>query len=354
MNNKRITIQDIAHCAQVSVGTVDRVIHKRGKVSEDKKKKIEDAIRELNFNPNQLARALAMKKHFVVCSLFPQTQSEDEYWNLPNRGAVQAAEELRDFGFFLDSYYYSLFDEASFTEQANLILDQHPDGVILAPLFANESLNFIAKLDEAGIPYLFIDANIDGQNNVSYVGPDIERSGLLSGRLLCSLIKPEGRVLIVHIVKGMDNSSSVSRIEKGFRTYLQQNGLADKHPVDTLVINSIDQSFVNQELTKYYIANPGIKGVFVTTSKAHLVADFHRQHELDIRLLGFDLVDENIRCLQAGSIDCIISQSPIQQGSRAVKTMFDLLMHKNEARKLQCVPLDIILPENLEFYLNFQ
>jgi LacI family transcriptional regulator len=40
MSAKRITIQDIARHANVSTGTVDRVIHNRGKVTEDKKKKL--------------------------------------------------------------------------------------------------------------------------------------------------------------------------------------------------------------------------------------------------------------------------------------------------------------------------
>lgn len=100
MSTKRITIQDIARYAKVSAGTVDRVIHKRGKVSGDKKKKVEDAVRELDFNPNLLARALAMKNQFTVCSLFPQSFPENEYWHLPKQGAEQAAGELNTSAFF--------------------------------------------------------------------------------------------------------------------------------------------------------------------------------------------------------------------------------------------------------------
>ena len=354
MSSKRITIQDIAKHAKVSAGTVDRVIHNRGKVTEDKKKKIEDAIQELNFNPNLLARALAMKSQFTVCGLFPKSFPENEYWHLPKQGAEQAAKGLNDFGFSLDVYYYSLFDEASFIGQANRIIELRPDGVILAPLFIKESILFVQKLEEANIPYVFIDATIPNQKNISYIGPDVERSGFVAGKLLRSMLLPGDPILVLNIVKGMENSSSLTMIEKGFRDYFAANSSQVQNPIYTLAINSIDKTIISQELTKFYIKNPTIKGVFVTTSKAHVVARFHQQHELDIRLIGFDLVDENINCLRNGSIDWIISQNPIQQGARAVKTFFDLLFHKVEPKPIQYVPLDIIIRENLDFYIDFQ
>jgi len=354
MSSKRITIQDIARHAKVSAGTVDRVIHNRGKVTEDKKKKVEDAVKELNFNPNLLARALAMKNQFTVCSLFPKSFPENEYWHLPKQGAEQAANGLKDFGFFLDTFYYSLFDESSFIEQANKILEFEPDGVILAPLFIKESILFVQKLEEANIPYVFIDATIPNQKNISYIGPDVERSGFVAGKLLSSMLLPGDPILVLNIVKGMENSSSLTMIEKGFRDYFTGNSNQVENPIHTLAINSIDKSIIFQELTKFYIKNPTIKGVFVTTSKAHEVAEFHQKHDLNIRLIGFDLVDGNINCLREGSIDWIISQSPIQQGARAVKTLFDLLFHKTEPKLVQYVPLDVIIRENLDFYIDFQ
>jgi len=354
MSAKRITIQDIARHAKVSAGTVDRVIHNRGKVSDDKRKKVEEAVRELDFNPNLLARALAMKNQFAVCSLFPQSFPENEYWHLPKLGAEQAAEGLKDFGFFLDTFYYSLFDESSFIEQANKIIELAPDGVILAPLFIKESILFVQKLEEADIPYVFIDATIPNQKNISYIGPDAERSGFVAAKLLRSTLQTGDPVLVLNIVKGMENSATHTQIEKGFRDYFEKNLISAENPINTLVINSTDESVISQELTKFYIKNPNIKGAFVTTSKAHVVAGFHRKHDLNIRLIGFDLVDGNINCLREGSIDWIISQRPIQQGARAVKTLFDLLIHKAEPKPVQYVPLDIIIHENLDFYIDFQ
>ena len=48
------TIKDVAIAAGVSPGTVDRVLHNRGKVSEAKRKKVLKAIEKLDYTPSQI------------------------------------------------------------------------------------------------------------------------------------------------------------------------------------------------------------------------------------------------------------------------------------------------------------
>ena len=350
---KKITIQDIAKHANVSPGTVDRVLHDRGKVSPEKKQKINDAIKELNYNPNLLARTLALGKHFTVCTLFPKSLKSQDYWSLPEQGVQQAATGYKDFGFSVESFFYSLFDESSFEEQAEKILQTNPDGVILAPLFEKESLTFIKELDNRNIPYIFIDANIPDQNNITYIGPDTKKSGYMSGKLLHSLVKIDGDILVLNIVKGMENSTNLSRIEQGFRDYYDDHFAEQKPQISSLIIHSTDEDTVFREITKFYIKNPNIKGVFVTNSRAYLIARYHLYHDLNIRVVGFDLVEENIEYLNNGKIDCLISQSPLQQGIKCIKNMFDLFIYNNQPPQKQFVPLDIIIKENIDFYMNF-
>ena len=57
-------IIDIARKANVSIGTVDRVIHNRGEVSRITREKILSIIHELNYQPDILARTLAKKRVF--------------------------------------------------------------------------------------------------------------------------------------------------------------------------------------------------------------------------------------------------------------------------------------------------
>ena len=59
-----IRIVDIAKMAGVSVGTVDRVIHNRGRVSEENRKKVQTILEMVHYQPNLMARSLASKKQF--------------------------------------------------------------------------------------------------------------------------------------------------------------------------------------------------------------------------------------------------------------------------------------------------
>ena len=60
----RIRIKDIAQMAEVSVGTVDRVLHGRTGVSEASRKKVENILKQLDYQPNMYLPAccLCMRK----------------------------------------------------------------------------------------------------------------------------------------------------------------------------------------------------------------------------------------------------------------------------------------------------
>ena len=48
MTTEKIRIKDVAELAGVSVGTVDRVLHNRPNVSEDARKKVEKALKDMD------------------------------------------------------------------------------------------------------------------------------------------------------------------------------------------------------------------------------------------------------------------------------------------------------------------
>lgn len=349
---KKTTIQDLAVYANVSIGTVDRVIHKRGKVSPTKQKKVEEAIKNLDFNPNMLARTLALGQQFVICSLLPKASHPNSYWSLPKAGIEKAVADYRDFGIACKNMEYSLFDESSFIESADAIIEINPDGVILAPIFEKESLLFIKKLDDKNIPYLFIDGIIPKQNNLSYIGPDLKGSGHVAGKLMSSILNNSDDILILNFVKGLENSH-INTIEKGFREFFHSLNEIGKGKINTITVPSIKEEDITRELTKYYIKNPGTKGVFVTNSRAHIIAKYHAVHELSIKVIGFDMLQDNILQMKNGNIDFLISQRPISQGAMAVKALFDFFVHKKSPAKIQHLPLDIIIKENIDYYTKF-
>src|SRR5690606_32665530 len=78
-------VKEIARRANVSIATVDRVIHNRKGVSETTRQKINEIIKEIGFQPNILASRLASKKTNRFAVLIPNAK-ETDYWEAPRKG----------------------------------------------------------------------------------------------------------------------------------------------------------------------------------------------------------------------------------------------------------------------------
>ena len=68
-------IKDVAKMAGVGVGTVSRMLNDSGYVSLDTRAKIEAAMKELNYTPNELARNLYYKKSGIIAVLVPNVSN---------------------------------------------------------------------------------------------------------------------------------------------------------------------------------------------------------------------------------------------------------------------------------------
>ena len=64
-------LTDVAKLAGVSPTTVSRVINKKGYLSEKTIQKVQEAMRELGYKPNNVARSLQGKSAKLVGLIFP-------------------------------------------------------------------------------------------------------------------------------------------------------------------------------------------------------------------------------------------------------------------------------------------
>lgn len=68
-------IKDVAKRARVGVGTVSRMINNSGYVADETREKIEIAMKELNYTPNELARNLYHKRSGIIAVVVPSITS---------------------------------------------------------------------------------------------------------------------------------------------------------------------------------------------------------------------------------------------------------------------------------------
>ena len=100
--NELTGVKEIARRANVSIATVDRVLHNRKGVSKQTKEKILGIIEELNYEPNLLAQRLASRKILRLATLIPEISKETSFWDAPLKGIEQADKEIKQFGIIID------------------------------------------------------------------------------------------------------------------------------------------------------------------------------------------------------------------------------------------------------------
>ena len=66
----RVTIKDVSRIAGVSIKTVSRVLNKEKYVSDETRRKVEEAVAALNFSPSLAARTLAGSRSFQIALIY--------------------------------------------------------------------------------------------------------------------------------------------------------------------------------------------------------------------------------------------------------------------------------------------
>lgn len=347
----RTRIKDIAQKANVSIGTVDRVIHNRGEVSKSTRDKILQIIDEMEYQPNILASTLASKKTFSFALLFPEPISSEAYWNKPMVGVRKAYDEIHQYGVKISIHLFKQSDSQTFKTEADLILQDNPEGVVLAPFFSRESKDFIGELKKRNIPYVFIDSNIKDSDKLSYIGQNSFQSGTLAAKLLDYSTPENASILILHFAKQLDNMNHLVQREKGFYEYFNPSKSKGKRKLITLEIADPNDPPSQQKIKDILLNNPEIKGIFVTNSQVYYLGRILEQmNHTGIRVIGHDLINENITFLKEGIIDFLICQRPEEQGYRAIISLFEYLILKKEVKNENYTSIDIITKENLNYY----
>ena len=349
MSKANIRIKDIAEMAGVSEGTVDRVLHSRGKVSKAAADRVLKVIGSIEYKPNLIARTLGANKTYRIAVLVPDPKS-DPYWNESFKGLTQSSSEWEQFGIVTQHYYFDRHNKDSFLQASLEAFHSKPHGVLAAPLFYYAAIPFFKILRESKIPYVQINTYIAEAEPLSFVGQDAFQSGELGAELLFYGHRSPCTYAIVHIQVDIENSKQMIEKEKGFKSFFTH--LMDPN-YNIITINLTNPGTVQfEEQLRQLLATSQLKGIFVSNSKAFSVARvLEKLNRSDIRLVGYDLIDENLRYLKAGQINALINQNQKRQARLGMNTLANYLLYKTEVSLMNHLPLEIITRKNLTSYL---
>ncbi|MDH6535666.1 LacI family transcriptional regulator [Parabacteroides sp. 52] len=351
--SRNYRIKDIAALSGVSTGTVDRILHNRGKVSEEARKKVEKVLKEIDYHPNLIARSLALKKKYHFYTLIPSF-SEGEYWATFSQGIAKAEEELFSYNVDVTPLYFNQYDKSSFDRLIEKLENADCQGVVIATLFKESVLKLTSRLDKKEIPYVLIDAYIEQTNCIAYYGTNSYDSGYIAGRLIWEQIEKEEDIAIFRFLrKGDLFSTQVQVRESGFRDYLNEKGYMGRiHPVR---IHADDQSENDNVLDSFFQEHPQVQAGIIFNSRAHLLGNYFTRQSANqpFKLIGYDVIDANINYLNNGYITHLIAQRPEVQGVNCVKALFRHLTLNEKVNLINYMPIDILMKENIQYYNNY-
>lgn len=346
MIKKKYTIKDIARLADVSKGTVDRVLHRRGKVSKKALEQVNQVLEAIDYQPNPIARTLKNNKIYRISVLIPDHMI-DPYWNPAHEGIEDAGNEFKAFGILIQKYVYNPLERRSFLQESQNALESAPDVLLMAPLYRQESLEILQNCKSKNVLVVFFNNYIDALNSELFIGQDLHQSGRVAANLIDKLTNTDDLVAVVHI----DKEPHMQLKENGFKEYFEERKKASKK-ILTANFNSDCATNFKKEVTAFLNLHQDISAVFVTNSKSYRFLEVAESNNSNFVKIGYDLLDENINYLIDGKIDFLIHQKPRRQAYLGVSCLAEYFLFDKKIPTKMLLPIDIISSENFKYYLD--
>ncbi|MBE7177492.1 MAG: substrate-binding domain-containing protein, partial [Mucilaginibacter polytrichastri] len=284
-----------------------------------------------------------------IAVLIPAVSPETDYWSYPLNGIKKAAAELKQFGLRVKPHLYNPDEKETFIRAAREMLEQAPQGVLMAPSFVEESIALSAEIRRQEIPLVFINSDLPDQDNLSYIGPDLFQSGRLAAQLAGMRVQEDDRILVLNISGELENDHHLLRKEQGFRSFFTDSG--SSITVQTLHIRETSPAAVEKAIAAAMEAGEPVRAVFVTNSRVNVVAAILKKRKrTGISLIGYDFLKKNIRHLGSGDIDFLICQRPQEQGYLGIMALYRHLFRTGTNEPKVYMPIDIITKENYAYY----
>lgn len=162
--NKPVTIKDIAQKVGVSETTISRYLNKKYEyMSEKTRDKITEAIKELDYRPNQMARSLKSQKSRMIGAVIADI--ENPFSSLIIKGLSDQCEEM---GYTL---LIAISDDSAVNERKQIekFLDNQVDGLVINTAGDNE--DYLLEINASGLPLILLDRGVFG-NKIDTVTTD--------------------------------------------------------------------------------------------------------------------------------------------------------------------------------------
>src|SRR5450432_4862401 len=158
-----VRLKDIAHDLNVSVMTVSKVVRECADVGAETRSRVLARIKELNYQPNWVARSLAARRTFIIGLIVP-----DLMHSFFAEIAKGVSATIRPLGY--DVVICNSEEDCGVeSSEVDHLLARQVDGLLLASAQLPSSLSLFERIEARGVPLVLIDRQF-ASANASYVG----------------------------------------------------------------------------------------------------------------------------------------------------------------------------------------
>lgn len=267
------SIREVAKRAGVSPATVSRVINGTARVDEEKRERVEKAIEETGFRPNELARALYRKSSKIIGVIVPDI--ENPFFSELAKAIEKEAYE-QEYRILLCNS-----DDQKEKELANLqmLAQLQADGVILMTNTGEKSQSYEA----VSMPIVFVDRRLDEMGHTSVIEADHYAGGKLAAEHLiaCGCRK-------ITCIRGPQELSSGKKRYEGYREVCRQYSMKERFVDSTYKYE--DGAKAAEEVLRRYPDTDGIIACNDMTAVSVYKVLQKRGYRVpdDIQIIGFD------------------------------------------------------------------
>jgi len=316
-----VRMKDIAKDLGISQATVSKVLREHPDIGEKTRQRVMQRIKELDYQPNPLARSLVTGRSYLIGLIAPSLLHP---FFAEIARALSSA--IRDKGYSL-IVSSSEEDPELENEEISRLLGRRLDALVIAS--SGSSIDLLQKMESKAQPFVLIDRDLNGLA-ANFVGVDDKKAGRLATEHLIDM----GCRRIAHI-RGQDNSTGVGRFE-GYKQALRERGIGFSE--DYVVRrNYVDTETTRQGMEAMRLLlerNPRPDGVFCFNDPLAIgamttILDAGLRIPEDIALIGCGNLPIN-DCLRVplSSID----QQSQQIGQRAAELVLSLIEAKQPPR----------------------
>lgn len=322
-------MKDIARDLNVSVVTVSKVLRNDGAIGPATRERVLRRMKELNYQPNWIARSLATRRTYIIGLVVPDLMT-----SFFAEVAKGVARKIRPKGYHV---LISNTEEDAQLESREIehLLARQVDGLILASAQPPQQTQIFSHIAERQVPFVLIDRILPGLQ-ANYVGVDDEKVGILA----TSHLLERGCRRIAHI-RGSETSTAIGRLT-GYQRVLASHGL--KPPPGYVIRGEYSDSTGYEAMRALLRMRPRPDGVFCFNDA---VAAGAVKAILDAGLR----VPGNIAVVGAGNVHysdllrvplSTVDQSSSLIGEHAAELLLRLIESKRPPR-----PKTVLLPPKL-------